>query len=178
MSEMPEPVRVVITGAPGAGKSALLTELAGRGYATVPEAARVILQQPAGMALREKEPQGFAHAMLEADLASHAAAKYSPTIFDRGFADIVGFLRLEGCQVGDEIIRAARNSRYSGPIFRAPPWRDIYTRDDQRIQSWDEAVASDAAVCAAWREYGYELVDLPLTDIAGRADFLLTMAGG
>ena len=63
--------------------------------------------------------------------------------------------------------------RYEGPIFRAPPWGDIYGLDDQRIQTWEEAIASDMTVTTAWRDYGYEPIDLPLVPVAERVVFVL-----
>ncbi len=169
---MSDPVRVVITGAPGAGKSTLLAELTRRGITTVPEAARIILRQPHGMALRADDPRGFARAMLDADLDAFDRVKTGLTVHDRGFPDIAGFLHLEGLRADRALEQACRDLRYAA-VFRAPPWRDIYLGDAQRIQTWDEAVASDAAVTAAWRAYGYEPIDLPKVDTAARADFLL-----
>tara|TARA_Y100000815_G_scaffold222536_1_gene209140 strand:- start:509 stop:676 length:168 start_codon:yes stop_codon:yes gene_type:complete len=46
-------------------------------------------------------------------------------------------------------------------------------QDDERIQNWEEAVESDAAVVSAWREYGYSPITLPFADPATRAVFVL-----
>ncbi|MXP10845.1 AAA family ATPase [Pseudoblastomonas halimionae] len=167
--------RLVVTGAPGAGKSTLLETLAARGMAVEREVARSILQAPGGMEMRARRPQDFARAMLEAESAAYARAAMNcgATLFDRGFPDIAGFLKVEGLPVIDAVERACRDRRYTGPIFRAPPWREIYWQDEERIQDWDGAVASDAAICAAWRMYGYELIDLPLASADERADFVL-----
>lgn len=172
---MSVPVRAAITGGPGTGKSTLLEALAGRGIATEPEVARAILREAGGMALRADDPSGFARAMFDAELAAWRAAegRPGPTVFDRGFPDIAGFLRLEGLPVPDDIDRACRELRYDGPVFRAPPWQAIYRPDEERIQDWEAALASDAAVTGAWRDYGYEPVDLPLVSAAERVDFVL-----
>lgn len=172
---MSVPVRAAITGGPGTGKSTLLDALARRGIATEPEVARVILREAGGMALREDDPSGFARAMFDAELAAWRAAegRSGPIVFDRGFPDIVGFLRLEGLPVPEDIDRACRELRYDGPVFRAPPWQAIYRPDEERIQDWDAAMASDAAVTAAWCDYGYEPVDLPLAGLEDRVDFVL-----
>lgn len=168
--------RMVVTGGPGTGKSTLIDELARRGLATEPEVARAILRKDGGMALRAGDPAGFADAMFDAELSAYrrAEAGSCPILFDRGFPDIAGFLHLEGLPVPAAIDRACREFRYEGPIFRAPPWSAIYRRDAERIQDWDAAVASDAAVSAAWREYGYSPIDLPLADPAQRADFVMS----
>ena len=165
--------RAVVTGAPGSGKSTLLAEVARHGVATGPEVARAILQSPGGMEMRAERPTDFALAMLEAQLASWGRGGDAPILFDRGFADIVGFLRLEGLTVPPEIDAACRDCRYEGPVFHAPPWREIYRQDDQRIQNWEEAVESDAAVVRAWCDYGYDPITLPFADPAIRAQFVL-----
>lgn len=171
--------RVVITGAPGAGKSTLLDTLARRGLSVEREVARGILQAPGGMELRARRPQDFALAMLEAESAAYARAAMNagPTVFDRGFPDIAGFLRVEGLAVPARVDRACRQKRYDGPIFRAPPWREIYRPDAERIQDWQQAVDSDRMVCAAWRDFGYELIDLPLVPADARADFVISALG-
>lgn len=50
----------MLTGAPGAGKTSLLAELAGRGQRTVPEAATDLIAegQRRGVAEPEREPPG------------------------------------------------------------------------------------------------------------------------
>lgn len=169
-----QPRRAVITGAPGAGKTTLLDAAAAAGLATSPEVARVLLQQPGGMALREHDPLGFAEAMLEAhrrEWERHSGAA-GPVLFDRGFPDVVGFLDVSGMPTSPAIDRTCRELRYSGPVFRAPAWAEIYVRDAERIQDWVGAVASDAAVTAAWRRYGYEVIELPLASVQDRLAFL------
>ena len=168
------PRHAVLTGAPGAGKTTLLGAAAAAGCSTSPEVARHLLQQPGGMALREADPTGFAEAMLEAHVREFelAAAQPGPVLFDRGFADVAGFLDVSGLAVPRSIEQACRRLRYHGPIFRAPAWAAIYRQDHERIQTWEQAVASDAAVTAAWRRYGYEVIDLPLAGVAERLEFL------
>ena len=168
------PRRAVLTGAPGAGKTTLLNAAAAAGLTTSPEVARVLLQQPGGMALRVADPEGFAEAMLEAhmhELERHADHP-DPVLFDRGVPDVVGFLDVSGLSVPKLVDQACRTLRYTGPVLRAPAWAAIYQQDAERIQTWDEAVASDEAVTAAWRRYGYEVIDLPLVGVEARLAFL------
>lgn len=165
-------IRSAITGGPGAGKSTLVEALARRGIAAVPEAARIILQQPGGMDLRAHDPEGFARAMFDAERAAFESARTGLTVFDRGFPDIVGFLDLEGLSVPEDMDRACRLLRYEGPVFHAPMWAEIYSGDEERIQTWDEALASDAAVVAAWRRYGYDSIELPRESVISRVRFV------
>ena len=168
------PRRAVLTGAPGAGKTTLLNAAAAAGLTTSPEVARVLLQQPGGMALRAADPQGFAEAMLEAHM--HEFERHAdhpdPVLFDRGVPDVVGFLDVSGLIVPKSVDQACRTLRYTGPVLRAPAWAAIYQQDAERIQTWEEAVASDDAVTAAWRRYGYQMIDLPLVGVEARLAFL------
>jgi predicted ATPase len=169
------PRHAVLTGAPGAGKTTLLDAAAAAGYRTSPEVARRILQEPGGMKLREADPLGFAEAMLEAhrrEFERHVGHD-GPVLFDRGVPDVVGFLEVSGLPVSPAIDRACRTLRYEGPILRAPAWSAIYTQDPERIQDWEAAVASDRAVTAAWKRYGYDPVDLPFVPVAERLGFLI-----
>lgn len=171
---MPQPRRAVITGAPGAGKTTWLEAAAAAGCTISPEVARQLLQQPGGMELRASDPQGFAEAMLDEHhheyerFSNHAGA----VIYDRGFPDVAGFLQVSGLPVSAAIDRACRNLRYSGPILRAPAWAVIYAPDAERIQDWDQSIASDQAVTSAWRHYGYASIDLPFTKVRERLSFL------
>ena len=172
------PLRAVITGGPGTGKSTLLAALAEDGLVTFPEVARNILQAPGGMALRADRPAEFAAAMLDAERTAWFAGEPGWSVYDRGFPDIAAFLELEMIAVSTDILEACCKLRYSAPIFRAPPWREIYLTDEERIQSWDQAIESDLAVCASWRKYDYELIDLPLAPVANRVQFVRDMLSG
>ena len=127
------------------------------------------------MALRAVDPLGFADAMLASHLREleSMAGVSGPVFFDRGLPDVVGFLEVSGLPVSPEIDSVCRHVRYFGPIFRAPAWRDIYRQDAERIQDWEEAVASDAAVTAAWKRYGYKVADLPFASVAERLAYVL-----
>ena len=175
---MTAPFRSVITGGPGTVKSTLLQEFAVTEIETFPEVARVILQAPGGMAMRLERPKAFAEAMFEAELQAWNAAPVGPSLYDRGFPDIAGFLQLEGLIIPAALERACREFRYNGPVFRAPPWREIYTPDEERIQDWDAALASDAAVSSAWAHYGYQLIDLPIASVSERVDFVRSYLEG
>ena len=166
-------VRAVLTGGPGAGKSTLLEAIRRKDVRIFPEAARVILQSPNGMAMRAERSMDFAMAMLEADLAAWHAADSKLSVYDRGFPDIAGFLELEGLPVSATLERICYENRYNGPIFRAAPWFEIYVTDAERTQDWDQAVASDEAVTSAWIRYGYDLIDLPQVLVNQRADFVM-----
>ncbi|MEM7780454.1 MAG: AAA family ATPase [Pseudomonadota bacterium] len=167
--------RAVVSGGPGVGKTSLVKELARRGLPTSTEVARAILQQPGGMDMRAKRPMDFAQAMYTAEIEEFmdAEGRSDVTVYDRGLLDIVGFLKIEGLEMPALIANGCRENVYDGPIFHAPPWREIYRRDTERIENWEQAVERDQVICEAWREFGYELIELPHASVEARADFVL-----
>ena len=168
----------VVTGGPGAGKTTLLAALAAAGQAVAPEAGRAIIRDQLaidGPALPWRDRALFAELMLNFDLRSHGEAQggTAPVFFDRGVPDSIGYLRLCGLPVPEHIDRAARAFRYARIVFVAPPWREIYAQDAERKQDFAEAGRTYEAVTTAYRDHGYDLVELPRADVATRVAFVL-----
>ena len=71
------------------------------------------------------------------------------------------------------VAKAAKLFRYARIVFAMPPWREIYRNDAERKQDFAEAVASYDASVATYREFGYEVMDVPRLPVQGRTDFIL-----
>ncbi|MHB2264347.1 AAA family ATPase [Aliihoeflea sp. PC F10.4] len=169
----------VLTGGPGSGKTTLAEALGPSGFHVMPEAGRAVIRdrQAAGFPPRGENPVHFAELMLERDLTNFEEARIltGPVFFDRGLPDLIGYLRLMGEDIPSHLMDAARHRRYNRIVFLAPHWPQIYATDAQRDQSPDEALRTCACIAAAYRELGYETVELPRTDVAGRVAFVQHM---
>ena len=165
----------VITGGPGSGKTSLIAAL--DGIHRMPEAGRAIIQEElaaGGSALPWKNPLAFAEKMLARDIAAWEAARQleGPVIFDRGIPDVVGYLQWSGIPIPSHLARAAADYRYNSRVFLAPPWPEIFTQDTERKQTLAEAEATCRVMRRVYAGLGYELVDLPLVQVADRAAFV------
>ena len=60
----------------------------------------------------------------------------------------------------------------------APPWEAIYQHDAERKQSFQEAIDTYTRIVNAYKECGYETVDLPKTDATIRVNFILEILPG
>jgi predicted ATPase len=167
----------VITGGPGSGKTSLIDALAAEGIRHMPEAGRAIIQDQVdigGSALPWDDRDAFATLMLAWEMRSYreAVGAPGPIVFDRGIPDVIGYLRLCGLPVPATALRAAKQRRYAGRVFIAPPWPAIFEQDAERKQTLAEAEATFHAMVDAYSDLGYELVTLPLTSVAERARFV------
>ena len=173
----------VLTGGPGSGKTTLIEALQAKGFATAPEAGRGIIRDQmaiGGPALPWQDRALFAELMLSWELRSWHAAHAEPggpAFFDRGAPDTIGYLRLCGLPVPDHIKRAAEKFRYARRVFAAQPWPEIFTQDEERKQTLDEAERTFRSVTGVYTELGYELVLLPLASVEERVRFVIDRAG-
>ena len=172
----------VLTGGPGAGKTTLVEALRARGFAATKEAGRGVIRaemEGGGQALPWIDRQRFAERMFEWELASYRQAERQAgaVFFDRGLPDTLGYLGLEGLPVPAWMEEEAWRLRYHARVFVAPPWRQIYGRDEERRQSWQVAVRTHAAMVRTYRDFGYDLVELPRAPVERRLAFVLEQAG-
>jgi predicted ATPase len=168
----------VVTGAPGAGKTTLLEAAAGHGLAVGREAARGVIQAQTaidGPALQWRDSARFAELMLDRDIQTHAALLTGPVpaLCDRGIPDLVAYGRIMGLAETAHFERAARLYRYNPTVFFAPPWREIFATDAERIEGWEHAQRIYEPMRDAYVEMGYRIIELPKAPVADRLAFLL-----
>ena len=71
----------------------------------------------------------------------------------------------------------AKSSRYAKKVFIMPIWTSIYTNDQERKESIEEAKTIDYNLRKAYRNLGFEMIEVPLLAIEERAKFILTEIG-
>jgi predicted ATPase len=167
---------VVVSGCSGGGKSTLLAELAHRGYATVDEPGRRIVQEEhrtGGTALPWVDAKAFLKRAIAMSLADRAAARATKgwVFFDRGLIDAVaGWDHVTG-----ETALAALGTahRFHRRVFMVPPWPEIYVADGERRHDFAAALADYERKLGVYPALGYEVVMLPKAGVPERAAFLL-----
>lgn len=171
---------VLLSGCSGGGKSTLLTELERRGFTTVPEPGRRIVeeeQRGAGLALPWVDLAAFAQRAI--DLASEDRKRVGDEarwiFFDRGLVDAAVALQHATGHAAADVL--APYERYHRSVFLTPPWPEIYVNDGERQHGLAEAVAEYDRLVIAYRELGYETVVLPKVGVVDRADFILSHIG-
>ncbi len=171
--------RYVITGAPGTGKTALVTALTGRGTAVGEPARELIAEHRAatGAASLDHAPERFVDLLIARSIEKYEGVADDGVVFyDRGLPDCVAYAGIFGLNATGAL-EAAATRRYAEPVIMAPPWEDIYTTDDMRKATFDQVVAFHSVLVSAYDELGYELVELPEASIADRKQFVVDLLG-
>jgi len=58
-----------------------------------------------------------------------------------------------------------------------PPWPEIFSNDDERKHSFEDALSSYAALPRTYERFGYQIVLVPKLDVNARADFVVNHLG-
>ena len=174
--------RIVISGCSSGGKSTLLEDLARRGYPTVEEPGRQIVREALDTgsdALPWVNPDAFVRRAIEIAAASLNAIRQtdSPVFFDRSAVDALAHFERLSIETPDELKALGEACLYSSPVFFAPPWRELYVRDEERPLPFEEAVREYDWLRIAYPARGYRLITLPKTSVDARADFILRTLG-
>jgi predicted ATPase len=168
--------RVVITGAPGTGKTTLLKTIEARGYPVLPEMARELIREQMdaqSYLLPWEDHAGFGEKLFERQVAQyHQAQAGTTTFYDRGIPDNLGYLRRDGIP-NARLEEAARQYPYFPYVYFTPPWPEIYGQDAERREDLPLMQAIHQALENIYQHYGYQLIEVPRLDPAQRADFIL-----
>ncbi|GGC25208.1 ATP-binding protein [Parapedobacter defluvii] len=169
---------MIITGGPGMGKTSLIERLGQIGYPCVQESGRHIIQaelKSGGNNLPWADRQGFAKEMFNRAVADYGQALHNNThtFFDRGLPDVIGYLMLCNLPISDTLWTAAKTYRYHPRVFIAPPWSEIYTVDNERKQSFEEAKATYEAMANVYMLLGYSLIEIPKVSLEERVQFII-----
>ena len=168
----------ILTGGPGSGKTTILSELACRGYLTVPEVARAIIQEQdavGGNATHTGDRCKFRDLMLDQSIADYKKMQNEEhtVFFDRGIPDLYGYSNAFCNETSRKVVQAVAQYRYNKTVFILPPWQEIYENDEERKQDFQEAIFTYTVLKEAYFHCNYSVVEIPKVSIKQRVDFIL-----
>jgi predicted ATPase len=167
----------VITGGPSTGKTTLLAEIKKQGYETVPEAARLLIDEHikkgiSAAELRHDEKLFQDEIMRLKIQIESVQAPDIITFFDRGMHDSLAYLRHYGFEIADWVEQAIRAAEYK-KVFLLDPL-PIYSKDYARIEDESFNQYITRLLQEAYAEFGLEPIRVPVLPPKQRAEFVLT----
>ena|SRR5690606_1146085 len=168
--------KVVITGGPGTGKTAIIDHLKAMGDYCLDEISREVI-----LAAREEgveqlfltQPILFSQRLLEGRIAQYQEVACVPQtiFFDRGIPDTVAYMDYFNTVYPEHFKEACRNHPYD-VVFLLPPWEEIYCSDNERYENFKQATAIYNELKATYHSYGYNPIEVPIGTVKNRVNYI------
>ncbi len=170
--------KIVLVGGPGTGKSSILKEFIKRGYQCMPEISREVTLQAQKSGIDQlflEDPLLFSKLLLEGrekQFLDAVSSNKSLIFFDRGIPDIHAYMNYLGTDYPDDYLDKSKKYRYDKAFILAP-WKEIYISDNERYETFEQAIKIDSFLRNAYEEIGYTMINVPFGTIEERCDFIL-----
>jgi predicted ATPase len=168
--------KYVLTGGPGIGKTTLIELLAAEGFAIVPEASRLVVEDEEanggdGRPWQNLERFQKLVAQKQLELEEGVERRGVKLCFlDRSLIDGYGYCMNAGIPT-PEVISDIGKGRYD--VVFLLDTLPHYGNDAIRFENREEGLKIHEAIVAAYKEFGYEPILVPALPPQKRLDFIL-----
>ena len=169
-------MKLVFTGGPGAGKTAVLDALRSQGHTVLGDTARTIIQNRRRQGLPPRpEPREFAEEILRGEIEkySRSVAASGYVFFERGVLDALCMLDQLAPVTPVDLDAIVSKYPYHRQVFCFPPWEAIYVCDSERDQTFADAVLVHETTVRWYRRCGYDVVEVPKVSVSERCAYVL-----
>ena len=169
---------VVIIGGPSSGKTTLIEKLKENGHVCYPEVSREVIKEAQERGIEQlflEQPLLFSELLLEGRKRQFKQAKEEKAtlvFLDRGIPDVLAYMHYIGDSYPSFFDEACKEYVYS-KIFILPIWEEIYVSDEERYESYEQALLIQDHLIETYEKYGYELIEIPKDTVENRMQFLL-----
>lgn len=173
-------IRIVITGGPSTGKTSIINAFSNLHYNTFPEVARVVIQNQLKINSNKvpwNDVSGFSKLVLKKQIIDFNDAKRGFNIYDRGIPDLIGYINHGNQYLFKDLKLNAEKLKYKF-IFLLSPWEDIYETDNERRETYDDAVKIYESIKKAYTSLNYKLIEVPKDTLPNRVLFILNKING
>lgn len=169
---------IVLVGGPSSGKTTLIEALKKQGFICYPEISREVIREAQEQGIEQlflEKPLLFSELLLEGRKKQYQKAVQETSTFvflDRGIPDILAYMHYIGDAYPPFFDEACKSHLYT-KIFMLPPWKEIYVSDAERYETFEQAVLIHKHLEETYRNYGYDLLEIPKDTVENRVAFVL-----
>lgn len=169
--------KIILAGGPSTGKSSVIKQLQDKGYPCLDESFRELLdkerENDTGVSFGDT-PLEFSYSIFKSRKQQYKVGDQFPiSFYDRSLIDVLAYLDMEHIAYPLDWQETIELNKYHNTVFYFPMWKDIYTQDEHRLETWEEAIKVDRAIRKKYINEGYELIEVPLMTVEKRTEFIL-----
>lgn len=174
--------KIVITGGPGTGKSTIINHLIQRNFTCLEEISRQVTLDAKKKGIDQlflTNPLLFSELLLKGRQKQFIDANRfdnKTVFFDRGIPDVLAYMDFIGNTYPKTFVDACKAAIYDA-VFILKPWEAIYTSDNERYESFDQALKIHDNLVNTYKNYNYTLIDVPFDTVGNRTNFILKVLG-
>ena len=92
--------------------------------------------------------------------------------FDRGLPDVIAYLDYLGSSY-PEIFKTVCIQHKYDYVFILKPWKAIYKQDNERYETFKQAVVIHEYLVKSYTKFGYTIIETPFGTVKERIDFIV-----
>ena len=170
--------KIVITGAPGTGKTSIITQLKKLGHSCSEEISREIITEQitsGGKVLPWLNLEEFSQRVFFLRKTQYINAPTdSLHFFDRGLLDVIAYMKVNDLPISKNYKEECEKYRYNTTVLYTPIWKEIYKNDLQRKEDLSSAITIEKSLLETYNLFGYTLIEIPKSTTKERVDFILS----
>jgi len=176
--------RIVVTGGPGTGKTALIKSLEENGFYCVHEVIRDMtlelknsrneIEDMINPIASAEDPKLFNDHLMSLRLkdferAENLNKKY--VFYDRGMPDVLAYMDYFNQTYDDSYSRLCIENQYD-LVLIVPPWKEIYVQDNERMENFEQAIEIHNHLENTYYALGYDVIEIPIETVTNRLNFV------
>ena len=180
-----KPKKIVITGGPATGKTAIIDNLITKGYNCFEEVIRKLTAEAQGSGdITEahsnpialvSDSEAFNTTLINLRIDDFKAAdqlEVDISFFDRGMPDVLAYMSYFNQKISTEFIDICNNYKYDC-VFLLPPWKAIFTDDEERFETFEQAIDIYHQLKDTYQQFGYSVIEVPFGTIEERSNYII-----
>ena len=177
--------KIVITGGPSTGKTAVIEQLEKDGFNCLHEVIRNMTSEEknhgqkieivSNPIISVTNPMKFNLRILNARIEQYKTAQEAigkMFFFDRGIPDVLAYMDCFQQTYDSIFTNACENLRYDN-IFLMPPWKEIHVPDTERYESFEESLSIYECLKNSYEKHSYDVTIVPIGSITERVEYIL-----
>ena len=175
--------KIALIGGPSTGKTTLINALKSNGYYCMEEISRQITldaQEKGIDQLFLEDPLLFSKQLLlgrQTQFLESDSINDKLVFFDRGLPDVVAYLDYLKSSYPESFKEICREHTYD-MIFILKPWKAIYKQDNERYETFEQALVIHDFLVNLYKEFGYSIIDTPFGTVQERINFIINHLAG